>query len=227
MRSKLSISILSALFLAVLLSGSASASFMGIFGGNGIKGSGDMETRDFDLNKATAVSIHGAFDLNVRMGDKQEISVTIDDNLWDNFEITVKNGTLVLDWEDDCRPNSDCRIDLVLPRLDEVSVHGACDADIKDYRGDSFSFNVRGAGDLEIDGKVEDLKINISGAGDVDARDLKADHVNVKISGAGNATVYAEKSIKARVSGVGNLSYYGDPEDKNTNVSGIGHISQK
>jgi len=200
---------------------------MGFFGGHGIKGSGDLETRDFSLDKVNAVSIHGAFDLNVKMGKKQQIKVSIDDNLWDNLEIKVKNGTLVLDWDEDCRPDSDCSIDLVLPELDKVSVHGACDADIENYRGDSFMFKVSGAGDLEIDGEVDDLEISISGAGDVDARDLLADHVEVKISGAGNATVHANKSIKARVSGVGNLVYYGEPEDENTNVSGIGSIRKK
>lgn len=227
MRSKVSVSILASIILAVLLCGSASASFMGIFGGNGIKGSGQMETRGFNLDAVTAVSIHGGFDLNVSMGKKQDISVSIDDNLWDNFGIKVKDGTLILDWNDDCRPKADCRIDLVLKDLEKISVHGACDADVIDYRGDSFTFEVRGAGDLTINGEVDDLKISISGAGDVDADDLKADHVEVKISGAGNAKVYAEKSIKAHVSGVGNLVYYGDPTEKQTRVSGIGSIRSK
>ncbi len=227
MRSNLSIGILTALFLTILMCGTASADFLGIFGDRGIRGSGDMETRTFDLDKTNAVSIHGAFDLYVTFGKKQKISVTIDDNLWDNFEIKVKNGNLDLDWEDNCRPDSDCRIDLVLVELEEVSVYGACDANIDDYDGDSFSFNVRGAGDLEINGEVDDLEISISGAGDVDAEELIANHVDVSISGAGSGSVYAEKSIEARISGVGSLTYYGDPEEKSTLVSGMGSSKKR
>ncbi len=227
MPSKLSLGILSSIFLVVLLCGSVSASLTDLFGDRSIKGSGHLETHEFNLADLNAVSIHGAFDLNVRMGKKQQISVTIDDNLWENLEIKVTNGVLVMDWEESCRPDSDCSIDLVLPHLKEVSVHGACDAEIDDFKGESFCFDVHGAADLQIDGEVEELEIKISGAGDVDAKDLKASHVKVRISGAGNATVFAEKSINARISGVGNLTYYGNPEDENTNVSGIGSIKKK
>ena len=86
---------------------------------------------------------------------------------------------------------------------------------------------MHGAGDLTMEGEVEDLKINLSGAGKVDTRQLEAQNVDVSISGVGNADVYASDSLRARVSGVGNLDYYGDPEKKKTRVSGLGRINQK
>ena len=169
----------------------------------------------------------GAFDIEVSFGRTQKVEVTIDDNLWDIFEAEVKGEWLNLDWDGNCRPSDECRIAIVVPLLEEVNIHGACDLNISGFKGSEFTYKLSGAGDLVMDGEVDKLDIKISGAGDADTTDLKAKHVKVSISGAGNAEVYAEKSLRGRVSGVGNLTYYGDPEDENTSVSGLGKIRKK
>lgn len=193
----------------------------------GKKGSGDMETREFNLDEFTTFEVGGAFDIEVSFGRNQKVEVTIDDNLWDIFEAEVRGKNLNLDWDGNCRPSDECHITIVVPVLEEVYIHGACDLNISDFKGPEFAYKLSGAGDLVMDGEVDRLEIKISGAGDADTVDLKAQHVKVNISGAGNAKVYAEKSIRGRVSGVGNLTYYGDPEDENTNVSGLGKIRKK
>ena len=204
----------------VLVAGPASAwSF-----GKGVKGSGDLETRSFDLDSFDQIRIDGGFDLEITMGDEQIVRITIDDNLWDLLEAEVEDGTLELDWKKSCRPNGDCKINLVMRQLEKIKINGAGDVEIEDFQGKSFDFVCNGAGDLTMDGQVDELKIRISGAGDVDTRHLEAKRVDVSISGAGNAEVRASRFLKGRISGVGNLEYYGDPDEKDTRVSGIGHI---
>jgi len=201
--------------------------YAGISFFKGEKGSGDMETRELSLDEFKAFDVGGAFDVEVSFGRKQKVEVTIDDNLWDVFEAEVKGEWLNLDWGRSCRPSDDCIIRIVVPVLEEVNVHGACDLDITGFKGREFKYKLSGAGDLDMDGEVDKLEIKISGAGDADTTDLKAKHVKVSISGAGNAKVFASESIRGRVSGVGNLTYYGDPEDENTRVSGLGDIRKK
>ncbi len=212
------------LALIVLLVATQTAAFSF---SSGEKGSGQMETRQLSLEEFRALEVGGAFDVEVSFGNKQSVEVTIDDNLWEIFEAKVKGGWLDLDWGRSCKPSDDCRIKIVVKTLEEVSVHGACDLDISDFDGHEFTFRLSGACDLKMDGKVDKLDIKISGAGDVDTTDLKAKDVKVNISGAGNAEVYAEDSLRGRISGVGNLTYYGDPEDTNTSVSGLGNIKKK
>ncbi len=207
-----------------LLVGNATA--FSIFG-DGIKGSGDMETRDFDLADFDEISLGGSFDVEIKFGDRQEIDVTIDDNLWDNLELKVKGDRLIIDWDKSCRPDDDCRIELTVTSLQAMSIRGAADVDIIDFEGDSFEFDLSGAADLEMSGEVDDLDIQVSGAGDIDTRDLQARHVKVRISGAGNADVTATESIDAKVSGVGDIDYWGDPAKERTSVSGLGDISAR
>lgn len=222
-RQRLTTTILTGMALLVLVGNAAAFSF----GGNGIKGSGDMETRSFDLDDFSEVIVGGAFDVDVTFGDYQEIKVTIDDNLWDILELEVKGDRLYIDWDESCRPDGDCRLRLTAKSLEAVTVKGAAEVDINDFEGDSFRFELSGAAELEMSGEVEDLEIHVSGAGEIDTRDLQAQHVKVRISGAGNANITATESIDARVSGVGNIKYWGDPEKERTNVSGMGHITAK
>lgn len=195
--------------------------------GRGAKGSGDMETRELSLDEFRALEIGGAFEVDVRFGKKQKVAITIDDNLWEHLDARVKGHWLKIDWDRSVRPSDECRIEIVVRDLQELSVRGACDAHIHGFAGARFTYELSGAGNLEMDGKVEFLEIDISGAGDADTRDLEAQHVEVRISGAGNAEVHAERSLEARVSGVGNLTYYGDPEEKDTSVSGMGSIKSR
>jgi Putative auto-transporter adhesin, head GIN domain len=193
----------------------------------GIKGSGEMETRELDLDTFTAISMGGAFDLDIRLGDRQRVEVTIDDNLWKAFEAEVNGDWLSLDWSESVRCDGDCRVEITVKSLEEISINGAGDVDISDFEGREFTYRLSGAGNLEMDGEVDSLEIRISGAGKADTTDLIAKDVKVQISGAGNASVYAAESIHGRISGVGNLTYYGDPEDENTKVSGLGKIRRK
>ena len=211
--------------LMILMSGPALAFKFGKhFGNRGVKGSGDMETRVVKVDDFDEIELRGAFDVEVTFGKRQEVKITIDDNLWDILIADVDRGVLELGWDESVRPDRDCKVEIVVTDLKGFDLRGAGDIDIIDFRGSSFTFNLSGAGDLTMDGEVDDLKIRLSGAGDIDTSRLEARNVEISISGAGNADVYASNSLEGKVSGVGNLTYSGNPEHKRTRVSGLGHI---
>ncbi len=212
------------LILVVILAASQASAFSF---GKGKKGSGNLETRELSLDEFQAIEMGGAFDLEISFGDRQKVEVTIDDNLWDILETKVKGSWLNLGWARNCSPSNHCRVNIVLKNLEEVEISGAGDVDITGFKGHKFKYSLSGAGDLEMDGQVDNLEIRISGAGNADTQKLEAQKVKVRISGAGNATVYADESLNGNVSGVGNLTYYGDPEDTETSVSGLGKIKKK
>ena len=197
------------------------------FGKDLIEGSGDMETRELSLKEFDEIEVGGAFDLEITLGDEQKVVMTIDDNHWDNLEAEVHGRTLEIGWDKSCDPDGECTVVIVVRDLQAMDIHGAADVEIEGYRGDSFTFSVSGAAELEMDGEVDKLDIQISGAGDIDTRGLKAKSVEVSVSGAAKANVFASESFEGRVSGVGTINYWGDPEHQKTKVSGLGNIRRK
>ncbi|MFH1845351.1 MAG: head GIN domain-containing protein [bacterium] len=192
-----------------------------------LDGSGDLTTERIELDDFDAIELDGSMDIYVQVGGEQRVEVTIDDNLFDNLILNVRGRTLEIDWDKNCDPSHGCRMEIVVSQLARVTINGAGDVEIPDFRGEFFEFNLHGAGDLEIAGEVGELEIQLSGAGNVDAQELVAQEVDVRVSGAGNAKVYAVDRLRGVVSGVGNLTYYGKPEHVSTNVSVIGSIKRR
>ena len=221
MRSRYSVM---AAFVAMVLIITAGNAAAWSFGKDTIEGSGKMETRQLDLEEFDEIDVGGAFDLEITLGDEQKVLMTIDDNLWDNLEVEVNGSTLEVGWDKSCQPDGKCTIEIVVLELKAMDIHGAAEVEITGYHGDSFEFDVSGAAELEMDGEVDRLEINVSGAGEIDTRDLKARAVEISVSGAGEAKIYASESFEGRVSGVGDITYYGNPEHVKTKVSGMGSI---
>ena len=79
--------------LMILMSGPALAFKFGKhFGNRGVKGSGDMETRVVKVDDFDEIELRGAFDVEVTFGKRQEVKITIDDNLWDILIADVDRG---------------------------------------------------------------------------------------------------------------------------------------
>lgn len=217
------------LMVAVLLivAGMAPIANADWFGDDRIDGSGKMETRSFDFDDFDGIRLDGGMDIDIRLGSKHSIEVTLDDNLFDNLEIGVKGDVLRIGWDDDCDPSRKTRTVITMPSLTKMMINGAGDVEIEGFDGGSFDYTLRGAGDLKASGNLDDLEISLHGAGDVEFRDVQAKHVDVTVAGVGDVEVTATESIKAVVNGVGDISFWGDPDKERTSVHGIGDIKKR
>jgi hypothetical protein len=191
-----------------------------------IDGSGRLEKREVPLADFSRIELEGAFDVFVGFGDEQKVEFTLDDNLFDNLIAESEGGALRLDWVASCSPSRKSRVDITMKGLTAIALDGAGDIHVSGIRGDRLAYDLKGAGDLSVDGEVRTFVVALSGAGNVDARGLSADAVDVRIPGVGNVTVTVRDRLECVISGVGNVTYYGDPEEAKTEVSGIGSIQQ-
>jgi hypothetical protein len=156
-----------------------------------------------------------------------DVSVTLDDNLFDNLILEVDHGVLVIGWDESCHPDVDALMKLDLPKFTHLQINGAGDVEIEGFDGGDFEFELNGACDLKAAGKLDELEIDLRGAGNVEAEKLKARKVDVTIAGAGNVECWAEDEIRAVVNGVGEITYAGDPAKQKTSVHGIGSIDAR
>jgi len=208
---------------AAFLAAPASAGWFG----RGIEGNGELVTRDYDLDDCDAIQLRCGLDITVKFGDKQKVSLTMDENLVDLFEIESRRGTLIVDAEDSPQPSHRARLELTLAKLTMLNVSGAGDIDVEDYDGEDLEVIIDGAGDVAIDGRAKSVMIRVNGAGDINARKLEAEEAEVSVNGAGDVSVFASKFADVTINGVGDVDVYGDPEHFAQAIHGIGDIDRK
>jgi len=174
----------------------------------------------------TAIDLKGPISIDVQAGKAQTITVRGSRKFIGQVVTEVVNGELriYLRDRDVKKMNGDPRVVVTVPSLRRLSMEGAGETVLRDITGERLDVNYRGAGSMEIAGKVRQLTLRAQGVGEVDARHLLAHDADVDFQGIGSVQIYASGRLDARVQGMGELSYYGHPKTINKSVSGIGSV---
>jgi hypothetical protein len=188
----------------------------------------DHVSEERSLDAFTKILVKGAIDLDLTAGKDQNVEIRTDADRMDAVETYVRGDTLIIDMEDKGRRNFwrsvDVDVTISLPVLEGIEVRGAVDGEVQGIDGGDLFIEIKGAGDLDLEGNCANLELDIKGAGDIDAEGLKCGSVEVDVRGAGSASVYASEEVDANVSGVGSISVYGKPKTVHKKVGGIGSI---
>ncbi len=238
-------SILLLAFAALFTSGSINAQDKTKLQGNGKVVTETRTTGDYD-----GIKISGFFDVDLVAGKEGKITIKGEENLLPAIKVEVEDNSLRIYIEKftNIRTSSGKNIQITVPfeKISELSLAGSGDIQSKDViKNDKFlvklsgsgnftlpvdtanlELNVSGSGNVRLKGTANNFSAKLSGSGDIDAADLKSKVVEANVSGSGNSKVACDESLTARVSGSGNIRYVGNPEKKDTKVSGSGSISK-
>ena len=201
--------------------------FEGLFNKNKIKGSGTLTSENRDVKEFNKIRHSGSADIYVTVGEKQSIKVTFDDNIIEYIKTEVKGKTLRIYCEESYRSRKDCRIDITIPELKGITLKGSGDVSIVNLKGEFFEYTLKGSGDMDAQGEIEELELNLYGSGDIDTRKLKAQNAVAVIKGSGDIAVYANNTLDCAIYGSGDIKYYGNPGDITKYVAGSGNIRKR
>lgn len=118
-------------------------------------------------------------------------------------------------------------IAIVAPSIGAISIKGSANFYLFDLVQEELSLAVKGSGDIEAAGQVQQLEIAISGSSDVDTSELCAQHADITVSGSGDVRAHVIKTVRARVSGSGSVRISGNPPQRDQRVSGSGDVRFK
>ncbi len=172
------------------------------------------DLKDFDEIRIENVGI----ELEVTAGEDFEVIVDGDEVNVRNLKVKVRGDKLVLYREDDDKQlwnrngNSGLTVHVKMPIFSGLDLRGAVEARIKNVDSDDVMFDLKGAGDIEVEGKCKSLTIDLKGAGDFSAKDLICQTVDVDLKGAGDIDVYASEEANVEIKGVGEIDVYGHPK---------------
>ena len=193
----------------------------------GVKGSGNVTTETREIDGFNEIEVSGAYNLEIEVGSKTSCEISAEDNLHRYIVTEVINNRLIIENSHNLSPKRKIKIVLTTPSLREIESSGISNIYARGIDERNFSLDLSGAGFIELLGKVEQFTADLSGAGRLEAKELYARFVDISSSGASNAEIYSSEKLVAEISGVGSIDYYGDPEDVQTDISGVGSIIKR
>lgn len=215
----------------------------------GIKGNGNMVSKEIVIDDYNNITIQDQFDIvyTQKTDEKPYFLVEIDENLADYVSATVENNKLTIKSTQEINPkhykiytNSTSLTGISASGMNNIelkdSIHsdnlsisgsGAGHINAKNLHCQNLSINMSGVSDITLGGEVSNLNIAVSGKANIDAYELKSLNADCSVSGMGDINIYASEVLSAQVSGVGKINYKGNPKEKNISTSGMGSINAK
>lgn len=210
------------LILALL----AAAGTMFFLSRNYIKESGIRETREVELPSFSGIDAGGAMDIDIKCGEEQKVEITADKNLIPYIKTEVEDGVLVIKPEKCLHRNNRITISISVPDIKSLSLSGASDVKIKNVKNDLLNIDISGAVNVSASGETKNLKVDASGSSDIDMKKLTARSVKIDLSGSSDAKVNAVKELDVSITGTGIVTYWGNPEKINQEISGSGSLKK-
>lgn len=234
--------IFSVITISVML---LASSCSGIFN-RGTKGNGNVVIENRKVDVFSAIEIDGVFNVILKQGKKESVSVETDENLVDLIDVTVSEKRLVVDLKDDASIGdyTELNVFITLVDINVMDISGVGDISAENPLNlkeltlqnsgvgdihlvldcDELTVNNSSVGDITLSGKTNRFNLNNSGVGDIIAFDLSSQHTVVDNSGVGDVEVNANESVVIETSGVGNVKYSGHPNSESINDSGVGDV---
>ncbi len=176
----------------------------------------------------TSINVQGPISVTVDAGTAQQsLRVRGSDKFLNTVTSEVVNGELRIRMRDKnfSTNHDDQRILISMPQLRAFAAEGAGEIKLNNVQGERLDVNYRGAGSMEIKGKVNTFTMTAEGVGEVDSKALIANNADIRFRGIGDVKVYAKDKLDVSVQGMGSLSYYGKPRTVNKSVAGLGSVS--
>lgn len=191
------------------------------------------------------VSLNGPFEIYLKQGDQPALTIETEDFAPEDIITEIRNNTLYVDLKDKKFKYKDIDrksvIYLTYTQLKRLEWNGAGNIKTENVLdADKFELDISGAGNVNMDLKVNTLSVDMSGAGNVEVKgqartqtvqmsgagnyngfDLKSERANIELSGVGNVRVYTTEELNASASGVGAIRYKGNPRNVIKNSSGF------
>ena len=240
---------LSLLVLTSLLTASCSLTQgKGVAGG--IPGSGNIQTEARVPGAFEAISIdYPGAEIIIQQGDKETVEIEADDNVLPQLSTEVLSGRLTIksletDWKASVNPSQPVKITMTVKEVNEIVlsapvgdlkvndlqagtlklvVSGGAQVRLNEIHVDLLDSVLSGAGDIQVSGTADEVKLVLSGLGDFNAADLQSKKADIKLSGMGSATVRVEEELAATITGAGSIKYFGHPHVEQS-VNGAGSV---
>ncbi len=179
---------LTMLVLAVVLTGVSFGVLRAQVVGDGDYRHGDRtmasETRKVG-DGIVAIDMNGSVDLILKQGATPNMVVHAEQRMLPHIKTVQQGNTLRIDVEGMMfHFNRPQRVELTLPALQQLDMHGSGDSIVNGFSGDKLTLGTHGSGDIHFEGQYQHVKAGAFGSGDVQLALSNATDVDLDLHGS-------------------------------------------
>lgn len=197
--------------------------------GNGVTGSGKIETKDVTLEQAlTGIRSMSSIDVIIDPALDGKAVIEGDDNLLEYVELSQSSdGVLTVDYENGLNILFARQMRVYVPALDggEISTDGSGDISMNGgtLTGANFEIRTGGSGDISLALEADEVSLITDGSGDMDIA-VKVQTLSAQSRGSGDIAVSGTaQQLHASLTGSGEFEGASlKAQDAEVNVSGSG-----
>jgi hypothetical protein len=230
------------LFLSISVLSLSSCQF---WGGERVRGNGNVVTETRDVSGFSAIRVSSAIDLYVTQDSNYSIRVEADENLQPLLEVYRDGDALEIHPQDGLNLDATGSIKVYVsaPVIRMLGASGACSVITENtIRGEGIKVDMSGASDGDLDlnmtevdmqlsgacnivlrGSTDMLRIDGSGSSHVKGYDMQAVKADIRLSGASSAYSSVSEILDADLSGASDVRYKGQPK-VNSKTSGASDV---
>jgi hypothetical protein len=212
----------------------------------GTHGDGNVIKQERKVSSFDGIDVSGAFDIFLKQGPVEQVTVEADENLMSIIRTDVVGGTLRIDLKKPINHATTMKVYITVKELKDIDVSGAVDIKTEGrITGNDLSIDASGASDSQMEiayqklsldcsgasklvfsGMANAVTADLSGACDIYAFEMPAESYSLSLSGAGKADIHVTKSLRVEISGAGSVKYKGSPTEIDQDISGAGSIKK-
>lgn len=122
--------------------------------------------------------------------------------------------------------SDELRITVTAPDVTIFNLSSSANLLVRNYDKPRIALIMSGSGDVRVQGRAEDARIDISGSGDADLSTLELANATIDIDGSGEAELAATGQVNVDISGSGDVNLTRRPAQLTQTVSGSGEVRQ-
>jgi hypothetical protein len=165
------------------------------------------ETRQVPAG-VNAVDLDGPIDLTLRYGAAPSLKVRGEARLLDNIDVSNDGAVLHIGIRGMVlRHRRPLQVELVLPRLESVTVDGGGESTVNGFSGERIEVRMEGRGSLRFNGRFREIDAALSGNGELDLNGgAGIERFDAVLTGSGHMTIVGSaRELHANASGSGEL----------------------
>lgn len=226
--------------------GADGRSGIGYSDGDSVSGSGRLTSRHLTFSDVTSLLVGANFVVHVTIGEPEQATVRMDDNLTELVDATVTGDQLRLGLKPGASVrNATLSAKVTVRHLDRLTSTGAGEVTLaSELAGEQLEIETggasqvtgtvhvaqvqavtSGAGMLALSGHVGHLDLSGSGTSALRLADLTVRDLDAVLSGVSCASVTVRDTLAARAGGASTLRYSGTPRITRQETSGVSSIT--